>query len=319
MMTISFPVPRKENERRRALLPSEVVSLRNPQSLYFQHGYGEVLGIKDREYVEAGANVTEYSRLFDHPVVCCMKSPTLEEREHYTRDGQLLFGWIHAVQGRSITDWLVDRQLSAIAWEDMCADGRHVFWRNNEIAGHAAIVHASLMWGRSLAGLNVALIGRGNTARGAYGALLQAGARVVVYDRRTSLSLSEEIDRYDLVVNAVLWDVFRTDHLVSQADLARMRPGSMIVDISCDDGLGIETSHSTSIEDPVFEIEGVLHYVVDHTPALFFRDSSAAISQAVAAYIDELAEGTWSKCLSDAFIIDRGTILDQRITRFQQR
>ena len=319
MTTISFPMPRKENERRRALLPSEVALLHNPHRLYFEEGYGEVMGIGDQEYAEAGANVAEHRRLFEHSVVCCMKPPTSEERGWFTQSNQVLFGWIHAVQDRSITDWLLGRKMSAIAWEDMHQDGRHVFWHNNEMAGYAAVVQAALLWGRSLGGVDAALIGRGNTARGAYRALSQLGARVVVYDRATSSHLSEEIGDYDLVVNAVLWDVFRTDHLVSRADLPCMRSGAMIVDVSCDDGMGIETSHSTSIEDPVYEIDGVLHYAVDHSPALFFKDATTSISKAVARYVDELTEDTWGECLKDALIIEPGRILDERIGRFQRR
>jgi N5-(carboxyethyl)ornithine synthase len=317
--SISFPIPRKENERRRALLPAEVARMRNPRCLYFEKGYGEVLGIKDREYQAAGAHVAEYRKLFDYEVVCCIKSPGPEERGYYSSGSQVVFGWMHAVQGRSIADWLIERELTAIAWEDMYHQGKHVFWANNEIAGYAAVLHASLVWGKSVFGLKAALIGRGNTARGANRALAQLGADVSVYDRRNSPRLPAEIERYQVVVNAVLWDVFRPDHLVSRSDLARMCPGSVIIDISCDDGLGIETSHSTTIADPIYEEEGIFHYAVDHVPALLFKDASASISAAIAAYVDELADGDWSDCLKDALIVDHGKIVDERIARFQQR
>lgn len=293
--------------------------MRNPGSLYFEKGYGEVLGIADREYQEAGANLAQYEKLFDHEVVCCIKAPGPDERRYYSAHSQVVFGWMHAVQGRLIADWLIERQLTALAWEDMHCQGKHVFWANNEIAGYAAVLHASLVWGKSVFGLKAALIGRGNTARGAYRALAQLGAEVSVYDRRNSPRLPEEIDGYQVVVNAVLWDVFRPDHLLSRSDLRRMRPGSLIIDISCDDGLGIETSHSTTIADPIYEEEGIFHYAVDHVPALLFKDASASISIAIAKYVDELAEDDWSDCLKNALIVDHGKIVDERIARFQKR
>jgi N5-(carboxyethyl)ornithine synthase len=233
--------------------------------------------------------------------------------------GQTLFGWVHAVQGRATVDFLLERQMTAIAWEDMYDSGRHTFWRNNEIAGEAAVLHAINYLGALPQGLHAALVGVGNCARGALRILSQLGMTVDVFDRSRSPYLRDWVSEYDIIVNAVMWDIFRDDHLISRDDLKRMRPGSMIIDISCDEGMGIESSRATPIYDPVYVDTGVIHYVVDHTPALYWRTATQAISRAVAPYIDELVEGRMGECLKRATAIQGGNIIDDRIVRFQKR
>jgi N5-(carboxyethyl)ornithine synthase len=318
MNSVAFPIPAKENERRRALLPEDVRRTRSPESLYFEEGYGATLGLSDDAYVGAGANTCERMSLFDHPIVCCMKAPPTEEFARFS-PGQCLFGWMHAVQSRTMADFLVGKELTAIAWEDMHAGGRHVFWENNEIAGYAAILHALPFLGRDPRGLKVALIGRGNVARGVSRALAQLGSTVVVFDRNSVSELHLAIGSFDLVVNAVLWDVFRKDHLVTINDLGRMRPGSMIVDISCDEGMGIQSSRPTTITSPTYVVQGIIHYAVDHTPTLLHRWSSESISRALIPYVDALVAGEENQVLSRATAVLRGTILDERVARFQSR
>jgi len=316
MDKVGFPIPEKQGERRRALLPEDVAAVRNPRLLVFQRGYGEVLGLDDREYESCGATVAARSEVEECGVIC---DPKPMPAAGYFRHGRTLFGWIHAVQGRRMTDLLVDNGMTAIAWEEMFEEGRHSFWRNNEIAGEAAVAHAFLQWGRVPYGCTVAVIGTGNVAKGALRAVERAGCIVTLYDLQTSHLLRGEIGRYDVIVNAVLWDVFRTDHLIYEDDLERMKPGSMIVDVSCDEGMGIETSHPTGIADPVYRHKGILHYAVDDTPSLYFRTATESMSKVVARFVSDLAEGRPDPVLEKATIIRGGTILDDRIRRFQHR
>jgi N5-(carboxyethyl)ornithine synthase len=316
MYKVGFPISGKQGERRRALLPEDLVAVRNPSLLVFQRGYGEVLGHADKEYDSRGAAIADISEVDECPTICDPK-PTLTAA--YFGPGRTLFGWIHAVQGRRITDLLVDNRMTAIAWEEMFEEGRHSFWRNNEIAGEAAVAHAFLQWGRVPYGCSVAVIGTGNVAKGALRAVERAGCIVTLYDLQTSHLLRGEIGRYDVIINAVLWDVFRTDHLICEEDLERMKPGSMIIDVSCDEGKGVETSRPTNIADPVYCHKGILHYAVDDTPALYFRTAIESISKVVARFVGDLAEGRANPVLQKATIIRDGTILDDRIRRFQHR
>ena len=318
MNTIGFAISGKENERRRALLPQHLHRISNPEALVFEKGYATHFGISDSVYLDAGCRIGSPEEVYSCNIVCNPKTPQADERERFGT-GQTLFGWIHAVQSPSTVDFLLQHNITAIAWEDMFIEGRHTFWRNNEIAGEAAILHAINYLGRLPAGLRVALVGLGNCARGAHRLLSQLGTNITIYDRRTSHTLCDTVSEYDIVVNAVLWDVFRKDHLLTVDDVKRMRQGSMIIDISCDEHMGIETSRATPIYDPVYEEHGVIHYVVDHTPALYWNSASVAISDAVSPFFNELIQGTLGPCLQAATIVRDGTILDDRIVKFQNR
>lgn len=318
MQTIGFVISSKQDEERRALLPKDVFRLRHPNMLVFEEGYGEVLGISDQAYKDTGARVCSCEEAHAQPVVCNPKVPTLEEREYY-RDGQTFFGWVHAVQGKSIVDFFTSKKMCAIAWEEMYEKDRYIFWRNREISGEAAILHALPFLNQLPDDLQVAMIGRGNCARGAFKILSRLGANVRSYDRVTVKYLREEIGEFDVIVNAVLWDVFRTDHLVYREDLKKMKPGSMIIDISCDEGMGIETSRPTTIKEPIYVVDGVLHYAVDHTPSIFAKSASEAISTALSPYIDCLVEERPNPVLEQAMCIRNGVILDQRVIEFQNR
>lgn len=319
MKTLGLVISHKENEHRRALVPDDVALIRNADHVYVESGYGDVLGFSDEDYLRAGVNVCSRADALAKDIVC---DPKIGDAEYLgsLRD-QTIFGWVHAVQNRPITDAIINGGLTAFAWEDMHHRGLHTFYRNNEIAGEAAIMHAFQCHGEFPYHKRVAVIGRGNTAMGAIKALHYLGADVTVYNRATEALFRSEIGKFDTIVNAVLWDTSRTDHIIYREDLARMRRGAMIIDISCDRAGGIETSVPTTIEAPDYMVDGIRHYVVDHTPSLFYKTASAEISRAAAPFFDVLIEerGASDEVLSHALVIDRGTIVDQRINEFQHR
>ncbi|HAX53191.1 MAG TPA: N(5)-(carboxyethyl)ornithine synthase, partial [Lachnospiraceae bacterium] len=121
--------------------------------------------------------------------------------------------------------------------------------------------------------------------------------------------LRRELPNYDVIVNAILWDSSRNDHIIYHEDLKRMKKGAMIIDISCDRNGGIESSIPTTIQDPVYSEGGILHYVVDHTPSLFYKTSSASISSAVYSYIDRLIEGDINDVLRNALYAKNGVVI----------
>ena len=145
------------------------------------------------------------------------------------------------------------------------------------------------------------------------------GAAVMQYDRRTEGLLRKEIGKYDVIINCILWDVMRNDHIVFKEDLKRMKKNSMIIDVSCDKNGGIETSIPTTIEEPTYEMEGVLHYVVDHTPSLFYKTFTWDNSQVIYPYINQLVSEDIGTVLKDSLIIDNGRIMDKEIIEFQKR
>ena len=228
-------------------------------------------------------------------------------------------GWIHATQNRDITDKIISSGLTGYAWEHMFDNGRHTFWFNNELAGESAVIHAFQCYGRLPFGLKVAVIGNGNTARGAVRVLNMLGAHVMQYNRKTEQLLRDEIGDYDVVVNCILWDVNRKDHVVAKEDLKKMKKGAMIIDVSCDRHGGIETCVPTTIESPTYVVENVLHYAVDHTPSLFYKTFSYENSRVIMPFIEEFITEKIGKVLRDSVIIECGKIIDQEIIKYQGR
>ena len=318
MNTVGFVISTKENENRRAIVPEDIRNLSQPGQIYIEHGFGDVLGIMDEEYTAAGAHICSRDEVITKDILC---DPKIGDAEYLTalRKGQVLFGWIHATQNRDITDKIVDRQLTAYAWEKMFDHGRHVFWFNNELAGEAAVINAFQCYGHLPYGLRVAVIGNGNTARGAVRVLNMLGASVIQYNRQQEELLRMELSEYDVVVNCILWDVNRKDHIIWKSDLQRMKKDAMIIDVSCDRHGGIETCEPTTIENPVYTIDKVLHYAVDHTPSLFFKTFSYNNSKVIIPYIDELIHGETGDVLSNSLIIKDGDILDEEIIKYQNR
>lgn len=315
--TIGFPVSHKENEYRRAIMPLHIKNMKYPENLYFEQGYGEVLGIGNDEYVACGCHMVSRDEVLKKDIIC---DPKIGDADYLDQlYNQTIFGWIHATQNRDITDKLIDAKLTAYAWEKMFEKGRHVFWRNNELAGEAAVMHAFQCFGRMPYETKAAVIGRGNTARGAIKVLNMLGADVRQYDRRTEELLRDEIGNYDVIVNCVLWDVMRSDHIIYRDDLKRMKRNAMIIDVSCDRNGGIETSVPTTIEEPVYYVNGVLHYAVDHTPSLFYKTFTQNNSEVIWRYLSELQENGCGETLSEALIMENGKIIDKEINKFQKR
>ena len=318
MKTIGFVINHKENEKRRALIPNDLVHIKNTKYLYFEKGYGEVLGYTDEDYKKYGVNIASTEEVYSKDIICNPKTPEQSELKYF-KDNQVLFGWIHAVQDRKITDFLVNHKMTAIAWEEMCNNDRHVFWRNNEIAGELAILHAFIYFGRLPYECNVAVLGRGNAARGAMRILDKNGAKYITYDRKNIKHLRENLGEYDIIVNAIMWDVFRKDRIIYREDLKLMKPQSMIIDISCNKNMEIESSHPTTIEDPIYWVDGIMHYNVDHTPTLVWKSATDLISEQLKKYIDDLVEEKSNNVINNAIIIKNGEIMDDNIRKFQNR
>ena len=318
LKTIGFVNSHKTREKRIALLPIDITRINHREVLFFEEGYGSDLNISDTEYAALGCQVVPRNVALEQDIICDPKIGDATFIKNL-RPGQTIFGWVHAVQSKEVTDILVDNELSAYVWEDMYEDNRHSYWRNNELAGEAAVMHAYQLNGVMPYDTKVAILGRGNTARGAQRILIGLGADVRVYNRNQEKLFQKEMTEFDVIVNAILWDTSRKDHLIYQTDLERFKPGTLIIDVSCDENGAVETTVPTTLENPIYEINSVIHYAVDHTPTIFYRSTSSAISKETYKYIDDLVEGRPNVILKNALIVEQGRIIDERINQFQNR
>jgi len=237
--------------------------------------------------------------------------------------------------------------------------GLHVFHMNNEIAGYCSVLHALQLcgstgdYGRRLTAV---VIGFGATARGAVTALRAHGVHEVrVLTNRATASvaapihaaqiiqfdhdgpyLSEVITdegrvplapflaESDIVVNCTLQDPNRPLLYLKTEDLAAFRPGSLIVDVSCDEGMGFEWARPTSFADPMFTVGGSIdYYAVDHSPSYLWNSASWEISEALLGFLPTVMAGpeAWSgdETLSRAIEVSGGDVRNPAILEFQGR
>jgi alanine dehydrogenase len=237
----------------------------------------------------------------------------------------------------------------------------HVFHANNEIAGYASVLHALQLagttgeYGRRLSAV---VIGFGATARGAVTALLGQGISDVVVlthrpvaavnapihaarlvhledeDPATHLSdvigdhgrvpLSTFLAQHDVVVNCTLQDPENPHMYLRTADLEHFAPGSLIVDVSCDTGMGFEWARPTSFRDPTFMVgEHVLYYAVDHSPSYLWNSATWEISEALLPFLRVVMQGPWSweanETIRRAIEIRDGHVQNRTILSFQGR
>lgn len=318
MKTVGFVIPVKENEKRRVLLPKDIEKIKEKDCLYFEKGYGKILGISDSEFEKVGCNVVSFDEVLKQDIIC---DPKIGDANYLDKlkEKQIIFGWVHAVKNKKLTDLLLNKKITVIAFEDMFYKNRHIFYKNNILAGEAACYNAINYLGRLPDNLNAVIIGNGNTAHGAYKALSKLGVSVDIYTRDLEELLRENLYKYDLIVNCVLWDVKRRDHIIYREDIKKMRKGSMIIDVSCDEKGAIETSHPTTIDNPIYLVDNIIHYAVDHTPSIFYQTFSLECSKTITEYINDLVLEKDNEVLKNATIIGNGKILDQKIKIYQRR
>lgn len=320
MKTIGLIISHKNGERRRALLPQDIKkNVKNPQQLFFEEGYGLSIGKNDDEYRAVGCNIVSREEALACDVIADVKLGDADYLDEVAPN-KILFGWAHAVQNIPFTSNILKNNHTVIAWEDIFENGRYIFYRNREVAGEAAIMHAYRYCGKMPYDTKVAILGNGQTAKGALRILHGLGAEVDVYNRRLEKLFREKMYDYDVLVNCVMWDTTRKDRIIYKEDLKKMRPGTMIIDVSCDPYLEIETSYPTPIDNPVYEVDGVIHYTVDNTPAMFPITITKVLSEGISRYIDYIIEGdfeTYPNNLQTAVVIKDGHIRDERITEFR--
>lgn len=318
MKKIGFLISKKNNEKRRALLPENLKDIENVEYLYFEKGYGEVLGYTDEDYISKGANVVSREEIFDLDIICDVKLGDAEYLDDLS-ENKILFGWAHAVQNINFTTKCINKNHTVIAWEEMYDKGRYLFYKNRELAGEAGVLQAILYCGIMPYDAKIAIIGNGKTAKGAMRVLTGLGGTVDIYDKKIEELFKEKMFEYDIIVNCVMWDTNRNDRLIYKSDLKKFKPGTLIIDISCDPNLEIETSKPTTISNPVYTIDGVIHYAVDNTPSIFYKTISKQISNVLCMYIDSTITDTYSEVMNKAVVIKNGKILDDNIKKFREK
>ncbi len=359
---------RKTDERRVPVHPAHLRRLPETmrRRLIFEEGYGERFELTDTQIAAQSGGVASRHELLAELGTVILNKPMLEDLEEL-KEGGVLWGYPHCAQQRPITQTAIDRRQTLIAFEDMFvwspsgAIGRHTFYKNNEMAGYCAVLHALQLKGVDGHYGNqrkVIIFSFGAVSRGAIYALKAHGFRDITIciqrpdhevreevldchyvrialgddgDARmlevehdgATRPLSELISESDIIINGTFQEPNNPLMFVTEEEKSCLRPGCLIIDVSCDEGMGFYFAKPTTFREPMFKVEQVDYYAVDHTPSYLWESASRAISAALVVHIPSVLEGrdSWQRneTIRRAVNIDDGVVVKPDILSFQHR
>jgi alanine dehydrogenase len=330
-----FKTSLRENERRIPIYPEHFLKLPSNirSQMILETGYGEDYGYTDNYFEEAGAKIDKRDNLFIKSDLLILPKPVIEDFLKM-KENQIVFGWFHCVQQRKVVQAAIDKKLTLIAWESMyhwSEKGErdfHILYKNNEIAGYAAVLHILQLLGMDGhygSRKKVVIFGYGSVSRGAIYALQGRGFNnihvftkrpphlvenqnpdvyygqfytdsenrlMVIKPEMNKRLLIEELAEADIICNGILQDPLNPIIFVNDNEISYLKPRSVIIDISCDEKMGFSFARPTSFKDPIFKIgNNIIYYSVDHTPTYLWNASTREISKAIFPYLPIIAEG----------------------------
>ncbi len=351
-MRIGIPKEIKDHEYRVGMIPAGVAALvAAGHEVVVQAEAGTGSGFSDSQFVEAGARIeADVDRLWaGAEMIIKVKEPVKPEYERMQR-GQLLFTYLHLAPLPELTDVLVQREVAGVAYETITdSEGRlPLLTPMSEVAGRmSVVVGASYLQkthggrGTLLAGIpgvppgDVVIIGGGIVGINALKMAMGLGASVTVLE--TNLDRMRYIDdmfhgqvitlasnghnllaalkRADLLIGAVLIPGRAAPKLVTRAMIGQMKPGSVVVDVAVDQGGCFETTRPTTHSDPVYTVDGVVHYCVANMPGAVPRTSTFGLTNATLPYALALAnKGLKLAALDDPGLLEGINTLKGHVT-----
>ena len=359
---------KKEDERRVPIHPEHLQRIPENirRQLIFEKGYGTPFNIKDEEIAAQTGGIATRSEILSDIGSVIITKPVLSDLEAL-KVGGLLWGYPHCAQQSQITQTAIDRKLTLIAFEDMFVwnpngqMGRHTFYKNNEMAGYCAVIHALQLKGIDGHYGNqrkVIIFSFGAVSRGAIYALKAHGFRdITICIQRPDHEVREEILNVDyvrirkgnaneprlivvehdgserplvdliseseIIINGTFQDTDDPFDFVIEEEKSRLKPGTLIIDVSCDEGMGFYFAKPTSFKNPMIYVDQIDYYAVDHTPSYYWESASRSISAALIVYLPWVVKGrdNWNQnvTIKNAINIDKGVIVKDTILRFQNR
>ncbi len=336
-MQIGVPKEIKDHEYRVSMVPAGVRALVDAGHVVLvEKGAGLGSGIEDAAYEAEGAViVTDGAAIFRRADLILKVKEPLERELPLLRRGQILFTYLHLAPAPALTRALIDNGVTAVAYETITAsDGSlPLLTPMSEVAGRMSIQVGCYYLAKTLGGRgillggvpgvppgDVVILGGGTVGINAAMLALGLGARVTVLDRSlprlryldeifrgqvttvysTTAYVADAVRRADLLIGAVLVPGAAAPRLVTRERIGTMKKGSVIVDVSVDQGGCIETTRPTTHSNPTYEVDGVVHYCVANMPGAVPRTSTRALTNATLPFVLTIAK----KGLADAIHAD---------------
>ena len=353
-MKIGCPREIKPQEFRVGMTPSTAgEAVRHGHEVMIESTAGNGAGFTDDDYRAAGASIVDTaSEVFAKAdMIVKVKEPQPAERK-MLRENQILFTYLHLAPDPEQTRDLMASGATCIAYETVtdASGGLPLLAPMSEVAGRLAPQVGAWTLQKANGGRGVLLGGVpgvgpgkavviGGGVVGTHAARVAAGmgADVTVLDRSlprlrylddtfgtlfrnrysSAAATAELIADADLVVGAVLIPGAAAPKLVTRADLSTMKPGAAIVDVAIDQGGCFETSKPTTHEDPIYDVDGIMHYCVANMPGAVARTSTIALTNATMPYLLDLADKGWRQaCLDDPHLMEGLNVHAGRLTYF---
>ena len=351
-MIIGIPKEIKKREYRVSIVPAGVKTLVHAgHRVLIEKKAGEGSGISDEDYIRSGAEVRESKEdIWDEAEMIMKVKEPLPPEYDLTHEGQIIFTYFHLAPERELTEVLLKRKVIGIAYETIELDDGTLplLTPMSEIAGRMA-VHVGAYFlqkehngrGVLLGGVpgvepaDVVILGGGVVGTNAAKIALGMGANATVLDIdlnrlrylddiyfgriKTLMSnvqnLGEAVARADLLIGGILIHGARTPHIVTRDMVSSMRKGTVIVDVAVDQGGCVETTRPTSHDDPIYEVDGVVHYCVANMPGAVARTSTFALTNTTFPYCLKVANMGYREAMRSDKALMRGlNIHDGKVT-----
>ena len=351
-MKIGIPKEIKNNENRVGMTPDGVAELvKHGHEVFVQHTAGEGSGFADAAYEKVGAKILPtIEAVYDVAEMIIKVKEPIKPEYPLLKHGQLVFTYFHLACDLELTEAMVKSGAVCLAYVTvLTADKRlPLLVPMSEVAGRMASINGAYYLqktkggkGKLMSGVpgvkpaKVLVLGGGIVGEAAARMAAGMGAEVYITDislprlrqldaelpanvhtlYSTEHNIRKELKDVDIVVGSVLVPGDKAPHLITRDMLKEMEPGTVLVDVAIDQGGCFETSHPTTHSDPVYEVDGIVHYAVANIPGAVPNTSTAALTKATLKYALARADKGWKKaCREDAALYKGLNVVEGKIT-----
>ena len=343
MMKIGIPKEIKQGESRVGMTPAGVAELiKHGHQVFVQHTAGEGSGFADEAYEHVGAEIlpTIEDVYAQSDMIIKVKEP-IEPEYALIRKDQLVYTYFHFASDWPLTEAMIKSGAVCLAYETVeeVDHSLPLLRPMSEVAGRMAVLNGAYYLqktkggkGKLISGVpgvkptKVLVLGGGTVGEAAARMAAGMGADVVITDislprlRQLSIELPanvttlyssehnirQELRDVDIVIGSVLIPGDKTPHLITRDMLSLMEPGTVLVDVAIDQGGCFETSHPTTHAEPVYTVDGIVHYCVANIPGAVPNTSTMALTNATLKYALQLADKGWLKACEDNPALRKG-------------
>lgn len=350
-MIIGVPKEIKNHEYRVAIVPAGVRQLiKHGHRVIVETGAGNGSGFADKDYIDEGAEIARNPlEVYDQAQMIVKVKEPLEPEFPLIKPDHIVFTYFHFASSKELTEKMMQTGAVCIAYETVETEDGHLplLTPMSEVAGRLAVQEGAKYLERPFGGrgillggvagvepANVLILGGGVVGTNAAKMAAGLGARVTILDISierlrylndimppnvttmisNEYNIRQKLAEADLVIGGVLIPGARAPRLITREMLKLMKKGAVIVDVSIDQGGCVETARPTTHSDPIYEVDGIIHYCVANMPGAVSRTSTFALTNVTLPYAVKIADAGFPGCIADPAIAKGVNMVKGKIT-----